>query len=107
MNKQPDFIAELTYRTNEQGGRSTSALSGYRPHIKFAFSEYQTTGQQKFLNKEIVYPGESVSAEISILSVDFFKHKLKKYLEFEFREGSRVIGTGRIIDILNPDLLVL
>ena len=106
MNKQPDFIAELHYRTTEQGGRKAPAFTGYRPQVKFAFSEMQTSGQQKFLNKEIVYPGETVIAEIAILSTDFFKNKLMQGLEFEFREGNRIIGTGKIINVLNKDLLI-
>jgi translation elongation factor EF-Tu-like GTPase len=107
MNKTPDFIAELHYLTTEQGGRKTPAWSGYRPQVKFGFSEMQTSGQQKFIDKEIVYPGDFVKAEISIISVDFFKNKLKIGLDFEFREASRVIGTGKIIEILNIDLLAI
>ena len=105
MDRLPDFIAELHYLTKEQGGRSTYAFSGYRPHVKFAFSEMMTSGQQKFLDKEVVYPGETVIAEISIISPEFFFNKLKPGTEFEFREGPRIVGTGVIREILNSDLL--
>jgi len=105
MNKQPDFIAELHYLTTEQGGRKTPAYSGYRPHVKFAFSEKLSSGQQIFLNKEIVCPGEDVIAEISILSVDFYEGNLKEGDLFEFSEGPRIIGTGKIVKILNEALL--
>jgi translation elongation factor EF-Tu-like GTPase len=105
MNKQSDLIAELTYRTIEQGGRSTPAFSGYRPQVKFPFSDTQTSGQQKFLDKEVVYPGDTVVAEIAIISTEIFEHKLKVGLGFEFRERSRIIGTGIIQSILNKDLL--
>jgi len=105
MNKTPDFIAELHHHTAVEGGRSTPAFSGYRPHIKFSFSEFLTSGQQKFLNKEIVYPGDNVTAEIAIASVEFFKGKLKKDMLFDFREGTRIIGTGKIIEVLNEELL--
>lgn len=72
-----------------------------RPQVKFDFSEMQTSGQQIFLDKEIVYPGDSVKAAIRIISVDFFSHQLKKGMPFEFREGATIIGTGIITDILN------
>jgi len=103
--KQPDFIAELQYHTTAQGGRSTPAYSGYRPTVKFSFSEKQTSGQQKFLNKDVAYPGDNVIAEISIISVDFFRKQLYPGLPFEFREGSKIIGTGKVIEILNDSLL--
>jgi len=105
MNRQPDFIAELKYRTTDQGGRRTAAFSGYRPQIKFAFSEMMTSGHQKFIDKEIVHPGETVIAEIVINSPEFFKNRLKAGTEFEFREGASVIGTGIIREIFNIDLL--
>ncbi|WP_316818033.1 hypothetical protein [Pedobacter nyackensis] len=99
-----DFIATLTYKTTEQGGRKTPAMSGYRPQVKFDFEEMQTSGQQTFINRELVFPGETVDAEIRILGVDYFANKLTEGMEFEFREGSRVIGTGKIKIIINDKL---
>jgi translation elongation factor EF-Tu-like GTPase len=99
-----DFIAVLKYRTTDEGGRTTRAASGIRPVIKFPFAEMMTSGQQKFIDKEWVYPGETVRAEITLLATDYFKGTLYDGLEFEFKEGSRVIGTGRITKILNESL---
>jgi translation elongation factor EF-Tu-like GTPase len=64
MNPMPDFIAVLTYLSAEEGGRKTPARSRYRPGIKFPFSSMQTSGQQIFIGTDIVYPGETVEAEI-------------------------------------------
>ena len=50
INIEPSFIAILKYRTAEEGGRKTFANSGYRPAIKFPFSEMLTTGIQNFIN---------------------------------------------------------
>jgi hypothetical protein len=99
-----DFVAELKYRTTEQGGRKTPAHSGYRPQVKFDFAEMQTSGQQIFLDKEIVSPGDTVNAKIRILSVDYFANKLTEGMQFEFREGDKVIGTGLIKQIINERL---
>jgi hypothetical protein len=100
-----DFIADLKYLTTEEGGRKTPVFStGYRPQIKFDFDEMQTSGQQTFLNKEIVYPGDTVEAAIRLLSVEHFENTLIEGMTFEFREGSKIIGTGKIIDIFNDKL---
>lgn len=101
---EADFIATLTYLTTEQGGRQTPAFSNYRPHVKFEFSEYLTSGQQKFIDREIVYPGDNVEAEIRIASVDYFAGQLKENMKFEFAEGPRLIGTGQIKRIVNNKL---
>jgi len=99
-----DFIAKLQYRTTEQGGRQTPAKSGYRPQVKFDFTEMQTSGQQTFIDKETVFPGDTVDAKIKILSPDYFAGCLTEGMEFEFREGATVIGTGEIKYIVNDKL---
>ena len=94
--KDPDFIAELKYLTTKEGGGKTPLFAkGYRPQVKFPFTEMQTSGEQTFLNKDIVYPGETVEAEIRILSVEFFANKLTVGMTCEFREGSHIIGRGK------------
>jgi hypothetical protein len=70
--KTVDFIAELKYLPTEQGGRKTPANSGYRPQIKFDFSQQETSGQQTFIDKKTVYPGENVIAKIKMSSPNFF-----------------------------------
>lgn len=99
-----DFIANLQYLTTGQGGRATPAKSGYRPQVKFDFTEMQTSGQQTFIDKELVSPGENVKAKIKILTPDYFAHSLTEGMEFEFREGETVIGTGKIEYIVNEKL---
>lgn len=99
-----DFIADLKYLTTQEGGRTTPAFSGYRPQVKFDFAEMQTSGQQKFLDKETVYPGDTVKAAIKIISVEYFAHSLTEGLTFDFREGPKIIGLGVITSILNNNL---
>ena len=105
MNHPPDFIADLHYLTPEQGGRKTAAFTGYFPLVKFSFSKYMNGGKQNFINKEIVNPGENVKAEITLISADPFKNCLKVGFKFDVMEGSRIVGKGTIIEILNQELL--
>ena len=99
-----DFIADLKYLPIEEGGRKVPAVSGYRPAIKFDFAEMQTSGEQTFLNKEIVFPGDTVEAAIKIISVEYFSNCLTEGMKFDFREGPTIIGTGKITSILNLQL---
>jgi translation elongation factor EF-Tu-like GTPase len=89
-----DFIAKLTYRTSAQGGRQTTAKSGYRSQIKFDFTDMQTSGLQTFIDKVTVFPGDIVDAIIKLASLDYFVGSLTEGMRFEFREGATVIGTG-------------
>ena len=99
-----DFFADLHYRTTEEGGRKTPAASGYRPHLKFPFSEEQTSGQQTFIDQEMAYPGDRLSAKIKVLWTDLLAGKLEEGTTFEFREGRRVIGSGKVTYIVNDKL---
>lgn len=99
-----DFIAELQYLKTEQGGRRTPARSGYRPQLKFLFTDYETSGEQTFLNRSTVFPGETALAAIRIVSREFFFGQLLEAMPFEFREGKKIIGKGTIIQIINTDL---
>ncbi|WP_272152104.1 elongation factor Tu [Tenacibaculum aiptasiae] len=100
-----DFIAELQFLTTEQGSRKGYAKSGYRPHIEFEnYPEYLTSGQQSYIGKEIVNPGDKIKAEIVILSTEYFERRLYEKMEFKFCEGSRIIGFGKIIEIINKNL---
>jgi translation elongation factor EF-Tu-like GTPase len=100
-----DFIAELKFLTTEQGGRKGYAKSGYRPHIEFEnYSEHLTSGQQTYIGKDIIEPGEKIKAEIVILNTEYFTNRLYENMGFKFCEGNRTIGFGKIIEILNTDL---
>jgi translation elongation factor EF-Tu-like GTPase len=100
------FTAIIQFRTTKEGGRSGPAKSGYRPQIKFAFTKYQTSGQQNFIGKDIVEPGDLVNAEIRLLSPHFFNFSLSEGMEFEVREGHKIVATGKILQILNDKLKV-
>jgi translation elongation factor EF-Tu-like GTPase len=101
---QPDFIADLKYLATEKGGRLEYATSGYRPHIRFPFSQSMTTGEQVFWEKDKVYPGEKIRAQIRILNHVTFRYALSIGTTFEFCEGSRIIGTGKIVEVVDEAL---
>jgi len=104
MKTKPHFIAKPKYKTSEEGGRKTPANNGYRPQIKFGFTDKQTSGSQIFLDKEKVNPGETVTAEITVLTPQLFENKLEVGMNFHFLEGSTIIGFGSVLDILNKTL---
>ncbi|HEA23317.1 hypothetical protein LCGC14_1093930 [marine sediment metagenome] len=104
MIDNADFIAELKYTRTEQGGRKNPAQSGYRPHLKFDFTEMLTSGNQFFIGTDSVYPGEKVIAQIGMGSTYHYEGKLEVGMEFEFCEGSIIIGIGKITEIINQTL---
>ena len=105
MTLAPHFIAQLTYLSTEEGGRKTNALSGYRPGIKFPFYSGLFSGVQNFIGIDFVCPGQVVNAEITLFDADYFKEKLNEGLEFDFFEGPRLVGHGKILKLIHPELI--
>lgn len=99
-----DFIATITYKTKEENGRKTAAASGYRPQVKFDFDERSTSGLQRFIDRDLVFPGDTIDSEVYLLSPHFFKHKLMEGMIFEIAEGLHIMGTGKIKHIINKSL---
>ena len=90
--------------TTEEGGRKGYAASGYRPHVKFDGRKELTSGEQIFVDKEKVFPGDTVIAEMRIVGIDFFKNYLFRGQHFEISEASHLVGHGEIIEVTNPSL---
>ncbi len=99
-----DFIATIYYKTIEEGGRRTPAKTGYRPQVKIPFEKMTTSGSQSFLDTEWVNPGETVEAEIRMLSSQYFEGTLTEGQRFDLMEGPRVIAQGVIKQIVNDKL---
>jgi len=107
MNPKMHFIALLTYLPSKKGKRTTPVSSGYRPSIKFPFDQGQFTGVQNFVDTDLVFPGDTVTAEITMLDKEYFEGKIYKGLDFDFFEGQNLIGHGIITKLLehnNEDL---
>jgi len=104
IKSNSDIVAKVTYLTTEQGGRIGYAASGYRPHMKFSGKKELTSGEQLFVDKDKVFPGETVVTEIRMLCPDFYKKHLTVGQSFEVSEGPKLVGYGEIIEIINLEL---
>lgn len=99
-----DFVAKLYFLTPEQGGRIKLLKSGCRPVIKFSHHNYLTSCEQQFIGQDSILPGEKVDANIRILATDVFKGYLNEGTLFQFFDGSRILGFGEILQIINLKL---
>lgn len=100
----PDFIADIRYRTPEEGGRKACPQSGYKAQIKFSIDEMQTLGLQDFANLENAELGKTIEAYIRIIATPYFKNRLWEGMKFTIREGATIVGDGIITKITNNSL---
>ena len=89
------FKAEVYVLTKEEGGRHTPFFKGYRP--QFYFRTTDVTGVMTFgENIEMVMPGDSVTADIELIT----PIAMEKELRFAVREGGRTIGAGVVAEVV-------
>ena len=101
---RPHFIAELRFLTTEEGGRKGYAASGYRPHFQLEGKKELTSAELLFVDKDKVFPGELVLAEIRIIGTEVFEGLLYQGLEFKLGEGNRIVAEGVINEVINQNL---
>jgi len=95
----PDIEAEITFLPTEQGGRKGPAFSGYRPH--FYYDGHNWDALHEYPDVERVLPGQTVRTWLRFLSPDRHVGRIRDGMEFQIREGSRVVGHGRVTKILH------
>jgi hypothetical protein len=103
LQRGPDVEAEVNFLSAEKGGRSKAAHSGYRP-AHLITDGYLTTGQHDYVGTDEVNPGDTVLARITFISPDVYPRSLWIGKVLPIQEGSRVIGSAKIVTILNETL---
>ena len=95
----PDIEAEITFVPTEEGGRKTPALSGYRPQFYVGGFDYDA--DQEYPYVQSVAPGETARAYLRFSSPYYIVSEVFSGMEFQVREGSRVVARGRVTNILH------
>lgn len=99
MEKRPHFKATLTYLATKDGGIVTPVSSGFRTIIKFPYNEKEFIASQTFLETELVFPGDTVIADVILLEAQEMLEKIYKGMDFELIINSGTIGSGVVTDI--------
>jgi elongation factor Tu len=90
------FVAEVYILPKEEGGRHTPFFTGYRP--QFYFRTTDATGIVVLPEgMEMVMPGDTATLEVAFDA----PVAMEKGLRFAFREGSRTVGAGTVVEILD------
>jgi translation elongation factor EF-Tu-like GTPase len=101
MKSKPKFAALLTFASTEKSGKTTPVSSGYRATIQFEFEQSDFNGMFDFLETELIFPGDVVSAEITLFNAETILSKLYEGQDFDFYEGEVLAGHGVVTKILD------
>jgi elongation factor Tu len=101
MNRAHDI--EGVFCLLRTGGRSGPVHSGYRPAHKL-FENYLTSGIHEYVDAEKVAPGESVQVKVWLITPEVYPASLWEGREVTVHEGEHMVGSLKVIRILNPIL---
>lgn len=94
------ILATFVILENVERPKTVGVRNGYAPHHKFAAVDYLASGIHSYEDNDFHFPGEKLKTKISFASWQFFSDKIKVGDEFEVRENARLIGHGRVDEIL-------
>ena len=105
---KPDFqyksiIANITLYKTQDGGRNSPFNEGYCPHLR-CNGDGEYLGVRIINQKTWVSPGESTVVEIGLMYYpDVNYSELIINAEFAIVEGTKVIGTGKVVRGFNDE----
>jgi len=103
MTKKPHFKAMLTYNPTEDGGIATPISSGFRSAVRFPFNNQDFIAHQTFLDTDLVFPGDTVSADIILIDPKGALKNIYNGLNFDLLLNSSIIGSGVITQLYFSD----
>lgn len=80
--------------------RKTPFISGYRPLFEFIEGRL-TSGSITLIDRKLLYPGEETKVEIIFLNKELLGNDFDIGVMFNFYEAKEILGTGKIIKIIN------
>ena len=96
MRRGHDAVVEVTMQRD--------IVNGYRPQHR-VLPDYQTSGEIELIDRASLRAGESALARIWYLSPEAYPKSLWVGKVIDVCEGSRVVGSTRVVEVCNPVLL--
>ena len=90
------FRAEIRFLLTEEGGRSTSAMSGIRPHIRLG-EVFTSCVIRSTTSDEVFELGRDYNVDIEIIFWEHYSHLFSENEPGEFFEGNHMIAKGRFL----------
>ena len=95
------FLAILHMLPTQEGGRSTSFRTNYRPQLYLTDPAVSTSCIiHNITGRDEVRPGETATVEASLLNVGILEKSLELKMKFWLREGGRPVGWGIIEQLI-------
>lgn len=96
------IIVELSLLSTDHGGRKSPVSSGYRPQFYYDGQDWDASHEYSI---ESLHPGQSTNANLTFFEPKNHIGRLYPSQAFLIREGNRVVGYGRVLEVCDVSLL--
>lgn len=96
------FLPDIEVLFNFNGFRKRPFYDGYRPSHLIC-EGFVASGIHHYFGKKMINPNEKIFGTITFLKTDDFP-KLFLGETIEIREGEHIVGTAKVLKILNSEL---
>lgn len=104
MRTLTEIKADVHFLASAEGGRTARIFSGYRPTFFWDGCEALggNDGQLTLDGRDECNPGEDSIIRILFSQPELLPRTIRHGTTFTLREGGRIIGRGRVLQVLNP-----
>ena len=96
-----DVEVSIRFLKPDEGGRKTPVCNGYRGQFHYAGQKEAWDAPHEYPDSEWVELGQTTRAYLAFLSPERHVEKIQVGTSFEVREGSRLVGVGKVTEIID------
>lgn len=93
--------ARIDLLATADGGRATPVRSDYRPNHDLWANGNMHIGRIFFEEGRWLLPGESIEAVVDFFDAPGLAERLAPGSEWRIKEGSRLVGHGAVLEVLD------
>lgn len=103
-SRAADLETEITLLPSERGGKRVPVQSGYRTVHDFHLPDTLIDAQHEYVENHQLQPGQTGRALLWLLTPELQRGRLFAGFSFTVQEGNRIVGEGKVLRVLNPEL---
>lgn len=98
MKKASHFTALINFYPTDHKGLVSPVSTGFRVSFQFPYELQSYLGALNFEEEELIFPGDSVSINVTLIDAESFINQLYSGMDFEIKDQSGGIGNGIVTE---------
>ena len=104
-DNKSDILAEIQFKTTEDDGRNDPIYQGYFPNHGGFHSDHLKGAKHYYEDRDTVFLGDTVVAKLTFIDTEDILKSISINDIFTVQEASHIVGSGKVLEVLNPILV--